>query len=137
MKKSELKAIIRECIEEIALNEKAPHRPRVVTQPNGDTHGGYSDTYFADRMNTQDKHPMYRSGGEESGDYMLMKKGPRKGKLHKSDIKRKKENYKAAKRERNANYYAGDIHPLSYVNSQGRRVMSPRLSTYKKSGVGK
>lgn len=137
MKKSELKAIIRECIEEIALDEKAPHRPRVVTQGNGHTSGRYNDTYYADRMNTQEKYPLNRSGGEQTYDYQYMKRGPRKGKLHRSEIKRRKERYKIAKNERDTNYNMDGIDATSYINSQGRRVMSPRKSTYKKSGVGK
>lgn len=128
MKLSELKQIIRECIDEIAINEKAPRRATVVEPGQWEKHYG---SRYTRRANTLAKDK------PTTVDKTVNKSGKRKGMLTKKSQNSLKSKLTYDGNARYASKNSLSYYDEPYMTPSGKEKIYRPKSSYKKSGVGK
>jgi len=129
MKLSELKQIIRECIEEITINEKAPRRPVVVEPGAWEKHHGSRYTKRANTLGTND-------GKEVPVHKAVTKSGKRKGKLTPKSQNALKDELTFRKNQRHISNRDPSYKDEPYMTPSGKEETYRAKSSYKKSGIG-
>lgn len=156
MRLSELKQIIRECIEESflvdeleSIDETTPNQRAHPRPPVGRYGKDRKWNAATTRTNTvyggedlSSHQPVYYDD-TSSGDSDIVKSGPRKGKLHKSIINMKKDTIKRVRDARGPksrkDYDRNDWNDGEYIYPNRGRMKQKKLkqSSYKQSGIGR